>query len=210
VAASESRPLIRVILLARALATRVGLRALIERDRRFVVLDDAAAVPGVNASAWDEADVLILDGQGIEVEDLPNHVRALPGVVVIGGRGWLRAALLAEGGPVGLLSAEVSAEQIHATIAAVAAGLSVFEADSRSELPLQSLGDEMEAPELTVREREVLELVAAGLPNKGIAARLTISEHTVKYHLASVLTKLGAASRAEAVAQAARRGLIAL
>jgi DNA-binding NarL/FixJ family response regulator len=70
--------------------------------------------------------------------------------------------------------------------------------------------DEFDQPELTSREREVLELVAAGLPNKGIALRLNISDHTVKYHLASVLSKLGAASRAEAVALAARRGLIAL
>ena len=70
--------------------------------------------------------------------------------------------------------------------------------------------DEFDPPELTSREREVLELVAAGLPNKGIALRLNISDHTVKYHLASVLSKLGAASRAEAVALAARRGLIAL
>ena len=70
--------------------------------------------------------------------------------------------------------------------------------------------DEFDPPELTSREREVLEFVAAGLPNKGIALRLNISDHTVKYHLASVLSKLGAASRAEAVALAARRGLIAL
>jgi DNA-binding NarL/FixJ family response regulator len=64
--------------------------------------------------------------------------------------------------------------------------------------------------ELTPREREVLALMAEGLANKQIAQRLRISEHTVKFHVAAILAKLGAASRTEAGYVAARRGLIAL
>lgn len=64
--------------------------------------------------------------------------------------------------------------------------------------------------ELTPREREVLALMAAGLPNKTIALRLGISEHTAKFHVGTVLAKLGAASRTEAVMTAARRGLLPL
>ena len=63
---------------------------------------------------------------------------------------------------------------------------------------------------LTPREIEVLELVAEGLPNKAIAARLGISDQTVKFHLASITGKLGAANRTDAVRRAVRRGLIAL
>jgi DNA-binding CsgD family transcriptional regulator len=63
---------------------------------------------------------------------------------------------------------------------------------------------------LTVREREVLQLIAQGLPNKSIAVELQISEHTVKFHVGSILGKLGASSRAEALARAARAGLISL
>jgi DNA-binding NarL/FixJ family response regulator len=63
---------------------------------------------------------------------------------------------------------------------------------------------------LTRREIEVLGMLAEGLANKNIAARLQISEHTVKTHVASILTKLDAFSRAEAVAIGARRGLILL
>jgi DNA-binding NarL/FixJ family response regulator len=63
---------------------------------------------------------------------------------------------------------------------------------------------------LTPREREVLQSVAAGQTNKAIAVKLGISEHTIKFHLGSVMTKLGAASRAEAVAIAMRHGLIAV
>ena len=66
------------------------------------------------------------------------------------------------------------------------------------------------AEPLTPREIEVLELVAEGLPNKAIAERLRISDQTVKFHLASVHGKLGAANRTDAVRRAVRRGLIAL
>ncbi len=68
--------------------------------------------------------------------------------------------------------------------------------------------DQIEA--LTLREIEVLELVAEGLPNKAIADRLGISDQTVKFHVASITGKLGAANRTDAVRRALRRGLITL
>jgi ATP/maltotriose-dependent transcriptional regulator MalT len=63
---------------------------------------------------------------------------------------------------------------------------------------------------LTAREIQVLELLAEGLPNKAIAARLGISDQTVKFHVAALSGKLGAANRTDAVRRAVRRGLIAL
>jgi DNA-binding NarL/FixJ family response regulator len=63
---------------------------------------------------------------------------------------------------------------------------------------------------LTSREIQVLELLAEGLPNKAIAARLGISDQTVKFHVASISGKLGAANRTDAVRRAVRRGLISL
>jgi DNA-binding NarL/FixJ family response regulator len=63
---------------------------------------------------------------------------------------------------------------------------------------------------LTTREQEVLELVAEGLSNKAMAAALGISDQTVKFHVASLSGKLGAANRTDAVRRAVRRGLIAL
>jgi DNA-binding NarL/FixJ family response regulator len=63
---------------------------------------------------------------------------------------------------------------------------------------------------LTAREREVLQLMAEGIQNRAIAARLSISPHTVKFHVASILAKLGAASRTEAVTLGARRGYVVL
>jgi DNA-binding NarL/FixJ family response regulator len=63
---------------------------------------------------------------------------------------------------------------------------------------------------LTSREHQVLELLAEGLPNKAIAARLGISDQTVKFHVASISAKLGATNRTEAVRLALRRGLLTL
>jgi DNA-binding NarL/FixJ family response regulator len=63
---------------------------------------------------------------------------------------------------------------------------------------------------LTPREVEVLELLAEGMPNKAIAERLHISDQTVKFHVASISGKLGAANRTDAVRRAVRRGLITL
>ena len=63
---------------------------------------------------------------------------------------------------------------------------------------------------LTGREVQVLELLAEGLPNKAIATRLGISDQTVKFHVASIAGKLGAANRTDAVRRAVRRGLISL
>ena len=71
-------------------------------------------------------------------------------------------------------------------------------------------GDEALNEPLTPREVQVVELLAEGLPNKAIAARLGISDQTVKFHLASISGKLGAANRTDAVRRAVRRGLITL
>jgi DNA-binding NarL/FixJ family response regulator len=90
---------------------------------------------------------------------------------------------------------------------------------SRARLLLDSLPQPTSAPEdaprtrndsgLTVRELEVLRLVADGLTNQAIADKLFVSDHTVHRHLANILNKLSVSSRAAAVAQAARRGLLA-
>jgi DNA-binding NarL/FixJ family response regulator len=106
----------------------------------------------------------------------------------------------------GLLQANASCEQIVQALKSVGAGLTVFD----STLAPQSTGEESAAEELTPREGEVLRLLGDGLGNKEIAAKLGISEHTIKFHIRSILGKLGAASRTEAVARGLRSGLIEL
>jgi DNA-binding NarL/FixJ family response regulator len=84
------------------------------------------------------------------------------------------------------------------------------EADAFLVVPAVDAPDEPLVEALTPREVEVLELLAEGLANKGIAQRLGISDQTVKFHVASISGKLGANSRTGAVRLAVRRGLITL
>ena len=79
-------------------------------------------------------------------------------------------------------------------------------------IPAVFIDDDVEGvgEELTARELDVLAALGEGLGNRAIAARLGISEHTVKFHLASIYGKLGATSRADAVRRAFRRGLVHL
>lgn len=112
--------------------------------------------------------------------------------------------------PVGATSVE-----LQAAVTAVAQGFVVLPVafseqftEQRPAVGTLNLSSSEEA--LTNREREVLELVSQGLSNKLIARRLQISEHTVKFHISSISTKLGASSRTDAVSRGIRRGLITL
>ncbi len=97
----------------------------------------------------------------------------------------------------------LSAVQLDAALRAVAAGL-------RVSLPGDAPADDAARPALTPRELDVLTCLGEGLSNKAVARRLGISAHTVKFHLEAVFIKLGATSRAEAVAKGLRGGLILL
>jgi DNA-binding NarL/FixJ family response regulator len=116
--------------------------------------------------------------------------------------------------PGGMLPPQSSVDQIERTLAAAVAGLTVMHPDFVhvvDQTETTSADDDVafdSGPVLSPREQEVLTHVAHGLPNKGIARMLGITDHTVKFHVSSVLSKLNAASRTEAVAIAARRGMI--
>lgn len=125
-------------------------------------------------------------------------------VVVLGpaiGVERLSAALT--GRPWAYLSQQTTAEALGAALQAVEQGFTVVD-------PSLGLAANREDDDLTPREREVLNLIGLGLANKAIAHRLGISEHTAKFHVASVLAKLGAATRAGAVRIGASRGLLPL
>jgi DNA-binding CsgD family transcriptional regulator len=106
----------------------------------------------------------------------------------------------------GLLPANATAAQIDAALRAVAAGLSVRAASRQ----IRAFGPSSEEawPVLTPREIEVLTALSDGLSNKSAARRLGISPHTVKFHIESLFKKLGAASRAEAVAKGLKRQIV--
>jgi len=102
-----------------------------------------------------------------------------------------------------------TAEELATAARAVHAGLLAVHPDALAPSRVGDAAADAGAP-LTPREREIVELMAEGSSNRTIALRLAISRHTVKFHVASILAKLGARSRAEAVAVALRRGLLAV
>jgi DNA-binding NarL/FixJ family response regulator len=127
---------------------------------------------------------------------------------------WLASALNA--GINAVLSREIAPDELRLAIETAEAGLVLLHPASVPNLAGQRLslstGNEPGAlgEELTSRELQVLRLVSEGLGNKEIARRLNISDHTVKFHVSSILGKLGAASRAEAVSQGIRKGFITI
>ena len=187
---------------------RGGIAALLGSTASVTVTGVVAPDEASEAVTSTTADCAIVD-LGRE----PNPQAFLDGleldipVLALAGDSEQASAALA-GRANGVLSREADAESLVAGLAAIAAGLHVT--DPRfAPAPVPRPGVDG-ADTLTPREHEVLGLVADGLPNKTIALELGLSEHTVKFHLTAVMSKLDAQSRAEAVAEGFRRGLIAL
>src|SRR5712692_10856440 len=191
-----------VFIVAAVPAIRAGLRAMLEQGGIHVE-GEAPELP-----VQDSADVLLL--AGVPLEDLDE----LNSAAVLLSDDSRQAVLLQGLGLPGwaLLPPDATADQLVAAVQATAQGLAVYPANGASPGLLKTpveVSDPLQEP-LTPRELEVLQLVSEGLSNKLIARKLSISEHTVKFHVSSTYAKLGAASRTEAVSLAARRGLITL
>jgi NarL family two-component system response regulator YdfI len=176
--------------------------------------DDPDKLDGELAS---EADVILADATAAPLDDLLDSLqeaRVLREAKVILlteeiPPEWVNWALRA--GVRAVLPVEIEGEQLGAALDAVARGLLVTHPSGLSSArSAATTADESSGflEPLTAREREVLRMLSEGLGNKEIGSRLKISEHTVKFHVASILSKLGASTRTEAVSIALRRGLI--
>jgi DNA-binding NarL/FixJ family response regulator len=119
---------------------------------------------------------------------------------------WLFNTILHAQGGGALLQQNATSEQIISAIHSSSIGLLTLDG---SLVPHSEAPDDL-SEELTPRESEVLRLLAEGFGNREIANRLNISEHTIKFHIRSILAKLGAATRTEAVTRGLRAGLIEL
>jgi DNA-binding NarL/FixJ family response regulator len=190
---------IRVLLNVSSPALRAGLRALLASDQAIKVINDSL-------DEESEADVILTSAShnsfstdGMETapsiptlflsDDQPN-VRRLTRTL----RVW------------GILPTDASAEELTAAVHALSQGLIV----GTSTLLFETESEPLSHGPLTDRESEVLGLLAKGLANKQIAVALSISEHTVKFHVSSIYAKLNVTNRTEAVREGLRGGWIAL
>lgn len=215
--AASTGEAVKVLLVGDDPLARGGLMALLQGQPGLEVVGQANAEEVTSAvqafhpdtAAWDlglEPKALLPKLRAVSAEDVPVAAllpddRAAAEVLGAGARGVLMrdadrrrlgAALLAVGRGSYVIDESLAGALLPARPAATGAA---------SDVPAEAL---------TARELEVLQLLAQGLPNKSIAQRLSISDHTAKFHVNAILAKLGVQSRTEAVVKAARLGMVIL
>jgi two-component system, NarL family, response regulator YdfI len=201
-----------VIIMAAAQARRESLREALQNKSDVRVAGVASSFPFLR-SLMDEntPDVVLVDLESVSethtTQDWLHELLDLTPIIFlspVSDSAIFNRLLRTSGGA--MLRADATADQIVQAIHAVSVGLVAIDG---------SLFPELETPaefleELTSRETEVLQLLAEGFANREIANRLEISEHTIKFHIRSILGKLGASTRTEAVTRGYRAGLIDL
>lgn len=192
--------------------TRVGVvttSALLKAGLESVV-EVVGSAEDLQQAAELTADVIVVDWDQEQAQELIDFAAESPPLIVLAvdpQPPWLGEALRA--GVRGVLPRDASTTEIAAAIEAAAAGLVVLHPEAVDSASVRTTAVAQGEP-LSPREIEVLRLVAEGSSNKMIAWKLSISEHTVKFHLNSILSKMRAGSRTEAVMLGLRRGLIPL
>lgn len=212
--------MIRVMVKTSSPIVRAGLEQMLGSETGLRVMQElSGGRTDAEISDDEPPDVIIA-----EVEEADDDI-ALPDVLELSGPNTALLVLaddlasvpwseVLSAGAKGVLPRRISREELIAAVRAAAAGLIVLHPESTSGMlpgrpPRGGRQGSMIEP-LTPREKEVLTILAEGGSNKDIASRLSISEHTAKFHVASIMSKLGATSRTEAVTLAIRQGIIML
>ena len=204
---------IKIAVVATSAVRRAGLESIVRSHAEFQLAGSFGAMTGLASFARsNDLDVIVIDSDSIHSLLLKptsdaaivlltevSHARSISRLL----RSGVRAILSRDCDPDDILSAIYAAyDGLVLLSTATAQSLAAVYGDQ----PLE--GEDEFSEEITSRETDVLRMLAEGLVNKDIAARLGISEHTVKFHISSILDKLGASTRTEAVTPGIRRGLI--
>src|SRR5882672_9299247 len=213
---------IQVLVSANSAVSRAGLESMV-RNSEFLQLGGAVANASLLGSQIRELqpDVILIDLTSDDLEliehslplgsvDSPTTIVAL---IDHPEAKWIARAL--RRGVHAILPRNASSSEILWAIQTANSGLFLFNQDTTQRLMARFGSEPVSEPaefhdELTEREIQILRKLAEGLGNKQIASNLGISEHTVKFHISSILDKLGASSRTEAVTIGIRMGLVLL
>jgi len=195
----------RVLVVTSSPLLRAGLESVVEVPGAAQTLEEAGPL-----AAGLDPDLIVIDWDQDQAVELIDFASESPLVLVLASDPqppWMTEALRA--GVRGILPRDVSIAEVAAGIQAAAAGLVVLHPQSVEGAAMRP-APSRQTESLSPREIEVLRLMAEGMSNKTIAWRLSISEHTVKFHVNSIFSKLGVGTRTEAVMIGVRQGLILL
>lgn len=210
----------QVLIVAASAARRAELERIVGENSSLQVAGSISGLSGLEARATLlRPDVVLADLAEPDPQFVSTsaslHQAGIAVVTLVdeSGAGWIMRVLRA--GVLGVLARSSPSAEIHSAIQAASRGLLLLEPDlARGLFSNDSVRphEHNVAPleQLTAREVEVLRMLAEGFANKEIASRLGISDHTVKFHISSILAKLGASTRTEAVTLGIRKGLILL
>jgi len=203
--------------IAASVMVRAGLEALVREDSRFqlVSASNHDRVPhSREATSGIIADVVLAESAFESAARVIASAAGSPIVLITDELSRSDLRRLLQSGVRAVLGREAAQHEILAALEAVSTGLTAL-APEQIDLLLPSAAENDESEPwlheaLTAREAEVLTMLAEGASNKEIASKLNISEHTAKFHVSSILAKLGASSRTEAVSRGVRQGLIVI
>jgi NarL family two-component system response regulator YdfI len=203
----------RVLVIAASAMVRAGLEALVREDPRFQLVP-ASIGTSRNGASNSTGDVVLAESDLESVARVMTVAAGAPIVLITDEVSRADLRRLLHSGVRAVLGHEAAQHEILGAVKAVSAGLTAL-APEHMDLLLPSTAENDESEPwlheaLTARESEVLTMLAEGASNKEIASRLNISEHTVKFHVSSILAKLGATTRTEAVSRGVRQGLIVI
>jgi NarL family two-component system response regulator YdfI len=206
---------IRVAVATTSAVRRSGLESIVRSHADLHLAGSFGTVASlISFAGGAELDVIVIDSDSLR--DLSPVSASDAAIVLLTELGDARSiSRLLRSGIRAILSRESQPEDVLSAIYVAYDGMVLLSTPAAENLaavygdqPLE--GEDELSEEITSRETEVLRMLAEGLVNKDIAVHLGISEHTVKFHISSILDKLGASTRTEAVTLGIRRGLIPL